>query len=325
LDLLTKKCWARVKKNTQSVETAKYLLSVKNVTKTYGSFKALDNVSFTVEKGAAVLLIGPNGAGKTTVIKSVLGLLSFKGTIEVDSLNIAKHGSQARAKIGYVPQALVFGYNTSVEEQGYFIAKLKGAKRNDAVNALKQAGLWEIKRRKVNSLSHGMRQKLGISLALLNNPPLLIFDEPINNIDLKGQLEFRNTVQLLTKQGKTLLVATHLSGLSEIVANAIVIAKGKILAQGTPEELLTKMNAADTMYLRVDEGNVQKVKEMIERSLGVKIDQDREWLVLSLPPGMKSTILELVVLGGFKIKDLIVEPSKIESSYVKLLTGGPTA
>jgi ABC-type multidrug transport system ATPase subunit len=301
------------------------LLSVRNVTKTYGDFKALDNVSFSVDEGEAVLLLGPNGAGKTTAIKSILGLLTFKGSIEVDSLDIRRKGTQAREKIGYVPQALVFGYNTPILEQAYFMAKLKGASKDDAVNALKRAGLWEIKRRKVNSLSHGMRQKLGISLALLNNPPMLIFDEPINNVDLKGQLDFRNTVQDLRKQGKTLLIATHLSGLSEMVASAIVLANGKILAQGTPQELLTKMNAADTMYLRIDEQNVQKVAQMIEATLGAKINQNGEWLVFSLPPGMKSNILEQIMRGGYKMKDLIVEPSTIESSYVRLLAGGDGA
>ncbi len=301
------------------------MLSVRNVTKDYGDFRALDSVSFAVEKGAAVLLIGPNGAGKTTILKCILGLLNFRGTIQVDSLDIDKQGSRAREKIGYVPQALVFGYNTSIEEQGYFMAKLKGASSDDAVNALKQAGLWEIRSRKVNSLSHGMRQKLGISLALVNDPPLLIFDEPINNVDLKGQLDFRNTVQELTKQGKTLLIATHLSGLSEMVANAIVLHRGKVLAQGTPQELLTKMNAADTMYLRVEQGDAQRVTALIEGLLGRKIAQDGEWLVISLPPGMKSVILERVVLEGVKMKDLIVEPSKIESSYVRLLGGGASA
>jgi ABC-type multidrug transport system ATPase subunit len=289
------------------------------VTKEYGNFKALDGVSFTVEKGSAVLLIGPNGAGKTTILKCILSLLNFKGRIEVDSLDIDKHGSRARERIGYVPQALIFGYNTSIEEQGYFMAKLKGARREDAVNALKQAGLWEIKGRKVNALSHGMKQKLGISLALVNNPPFLIFDEPINNVDLKGQLDFRKTVQELTKQGKTLLIATHLSGLSEMVAHAIVLHRGRVLAQGTPQELLTKMNAADTMYLRVDQSDVQQVTALIGGSVGGRITQDGDWLVFSLPPGMKSTVLERIVLGGFKIKDLIVEPSKIESSYVQLL------
>lgn len=301
------------------------MLSVRNVTKDYGDFRALDSVSFAVEKGAAVLLIGPNGAGKTTILKCILGLLNFRGTIQVDSFDIDKQGSRAREKIGYVPQALVFGYNTSIEEQGYFMAKLKGASSDDAVNALKQAGLWEIRRRKVNSLSHGMRQKLGISLALVNDPPLLIFDEPINNVDLKGQLDFRNTVQELTKQGKTLLIATHLSGLSEMVGNAIVLHRGKVMAQGTPQELLTKMNAADTMYLRVEQGDAQRVTTLIEGLLGRKIAQDGEWLVISLPPGMKSVILERVVLEGVKMKDLIVEPSKIESSYVRLLGGGASA
>ncbi|HUI00109.1 MAG TPA: ABC transporter ATP-binding protein [Nitrososphaerales archaeon] len=298
------------------------MLTVQNVTKTYGKFKALDDVSFEVPQGQAVLLIGPNGAGKTTAIKSVLGLLTFRGSIKIDGLDIRTQGTHAREKIGYVPQALVFGYNTSVLEQAHFMAKLKGAPADEVGEALKRAALWDFRQRKVNSLSHGMRQKLGISLALLKDPPFLIFDEPINNVDLKGQLDFRNIVQDLSKQGKTLLIATHLSGLSEIVGNAIVIAKGKIIAQGTPQELLTKMNAADTMYLRITEENVAKVAQIVQDILGSKISQNGEWLVFSLPPGMKSTILEKVILNGYKIKDLIVEPSTIESSYVRLLGGG---
>jgi len=164
-----------------------------------------------------------------------------------------------------------------------------------------------------------MRQKLGISLALIRDPPLLMFDEPINNVDLKGQLEFRETIQELSKQGKTVLVATHLSGLSEFVSTAIVLHKGKIVAQGTPAELLSKMNAADTLYLRVPGGEAQKVLEMIGTSLGHKVTRSEEWLVFSLPPGMKATVLREILEAGYNVKDLIIEPSTIESRYVKLL------
>jgi ABC-type multidrug transport system ATPase subunit len=305
------------------------LLSVEALTKNFGKFRALDNVSFTIREGEAALLIGPNGAGKTTIVKCVLGLLRYKGKVVVDSANVFNDGGRARGKIGYVPQALSFGYDTSIEDHAFFIAKLKHAPRQAAVDAVKETNLWEIRRRKMASLSHGMRQKLGISLAMLTDPPLLIFDEPISNIDLKGQLEFRSRVMELSKRGKTILVLTHLSGLSEFMATAIVLHRGKVVAQGTPKDLLTKMNAADTLYLKLNEEDAPKVVEMIERRLdhrhdegplqGHRVRQSKEWLVFSLPPGMKADLLKEIQDAGFRINDLIIEPSTIESQYVKLL------
>jgi ABC-type multidrug transport system ATPase subunit len=298
------------------------LLKVSNLTKDYGKFRALDHVSFTIEKGGATLLIGPNGAGKTTIVKSILGLLRYSGEISVDGKDIFADGGRSHAKIGYVPQALMFGYNTSLDEQASFVASLKCASRESARDALKRANLWEIRKRKVNSLSHGMKQKFGIALALLNDPPLLIFDEPINNVDLQGQLEFRKTLRELTKQGKTLLVSTHLSGLSELIGSAIVLHKGKVVAQGTPQELLAKMNAADTLYLRVNNAETGKVLEVV-KSYGKILSQNDEWIVFSLPPGMKGRVLAQILSDGLSIKDLIIEPSTIESRYVKLLDEVP--
>src|SRR5271167_524757 len=101
-------------------ENPRTLLTVTNLTKTFGKFKALDGVSFTVEDGEAALLIGPNGAGKTTMVKCALGLLRYKGNIVVAGKNVFNDGGKARAKIGYVPQQLAFGYDSSVEEQAYF-------------------------------------------------------------------------------------------------------------------------------------------------------------------------------------------------------------
>ena len=294
------------------------MLAVEHLTKNYGKFTALDNVSFTVEEGSSVLLIGPNGAGKTTIIKSILGLLYYTGRITVDSTDMARHGATARAKVGYVPQQLTFGYNTAIDEQAHFMSALRGGSKEDGDEALKQASLWDIKKRKVNSLSHGMRQKMGLALALVKDPPLLIFDEPINNVDLEGQLEFRSTIEGLSKKGKTILVATHLSGLSEIVGKAIVLQRGKVIAQGTPQELLARMNAADTVYLRVDAEQIPKVMGLIEASIGQEARKSNEWIVFSVPPARKTELIIEINSAGYKIKDIIIEPSSIESQYVRL-------
>jgi ABC-2 type transport system ATP-binding protein len=300
------------------------LLVVENLTKTYGKFIALSDVSFTVDDGESVLLIGPNGAGKTTIIKSILGLLYYSGKISVDSNDMARHGASARAKVGYVPQQLTFGYNTSIQEQARFMSALRGGSNDDGDDALRQASLWEIKKRKVNSLSHGMRQKMGLALALVKDPPLLIFDEPINNVDLEGQLEFRSTIEGLSKKGKTILVATHLSGLSEIVGKAIVLQRGKVIATGTPRELLARMNAADTVYLRVDEEQIPKVMALVEATIGREARKSNEWIVFSVPPDMKAEVVVEVTSAGYKIKDMIIEPSSIESQYVKLFNQATT-
>jgi len=300
------------------------LLVVENLTKAYGKFIALSDVSFTVDDGESVLLIGPNGAGKTTIIKSILGLLYYTGKISVDSNDMARHGASARAKVGYVPQQLTFGYNTSIQEQAHFMSALRGGSNDDGDDALRQASLWEIKRRKVNSLSHGMRQKMGLALALVKDPPLLIFDEPINNVDLEGQLEFRSTIEGLSKKGKTILVATHLSGLSEIVGKAIVLQRGKVIATGTPRELLARMNAADTVYLRVDEEQIPNVMALVEATIGREARKSNEWIVFSVPPDMKAEVVIEVTSAGYKIKDMIIEPSSIESQYVKLFNQATT-
>ena len=300
------------------------MLVVENLTKVYGKFIALSDVSFTVDEGESVLLIGPNGAGKTTIIKSILGLLYYTGKISVDSHDMARHGARARSKVGYVPQQLTFGYNTSILEQAHFMSALRGGSNDDGDEALKQASLWEIKRRKVNSLSHGMRQKMGLALALVKDPPLLIFDEPINNVDLEGQLEFRSTIEGLSKKGKTILVATHLSGLSEIVGKAIVLQRGKVIATGTPRELLARMNAADTVYLRVDEEQIPKVMALIQGTIGREARKSNEWIVFSVPPTMKAEVVLEVTSAGYKIKDMIIEPSSIESQYVKLFNQATT-
>jgi ABC-type multidrug transport system ATPase subunit len=294
------------------------ILSVKNVDKNFGRTRVLSGVSFGVESGEAVLLLGPNGAGKTTIIKCILGLLNFNGSIMVDGIDVKSKGNLARAEIGYLPQLSSYYETLTIEQHARLMASLKGASRDEIERSLEIAGLQDVRNRMVKALSSGMRQRLGLSIALLGNPPLLILDEPTSNIDLEGQLEFKRMLQRLKEAGKAFLISTHLSGLDLIADEVVVLNAGKVVATGSSSEILQRLGLNDKMYLKVSEAQVSLVKEVANGLGGVPEFKDG-WLVLPVSPSNKATFLEELLKRGVKINDLVVEQFSIESEYVKLL------
>jgi len=293
------------------------LLTVTKLTKEYGKFKALDNVSMELERGSTVLLIGPNGAGKTTLIRCAMGLLTFAGTITLDGHDVFKDDKATKGLVGYVPQYTAFYDNLKVMDQSMLIAKLRKRGREDVRHRLEEVELWDVRTRRVGSLSSGMRQRLGLALALLSDPPMMIFDEPTSNIDLRGQLEFENLLTRLSKDGKTLLITTHLSGLDDFASKAVVLDKGKVIAVGAPGELLRQMNAVDTVYVRLGQ-------ETMERGLAIAgmyskgVQREGDWVLIPVPGSAKAELIK-TLLRDCNVLDLLVEPATIESQYLSLL------
>ena len=216
------------------------VLEVSHVSKRFGKFQALKDVSFTVPKNGKALLLGPNGAGKSTMIKAVMGVHRFAGTITVDGVDVSKKGVAARGRIGYVPQYSAFYENLTVDQEANFIAKIKGASKDAIQEKLAIVGLTDATKKTMKALSGGMRQRFALGMALLTNPPMLIFDEPLANIDLKGQLDFLGLVRNLALGGHTLLIATHLTGLSEFADQVVVLNRGRKIAEGNPDVLLNQ-------------------------------------------------------------------------------------
>jgi len=295
------------------------LLKIENLTKRYGKFTALDQVSMELEDKSATLLLGPNGAGKTTLIRCVMGLVYFQGKIAVDGQDVVHNNKAAKSMVGYVPQESSFYDNMEVLDQSYLIAELKGRSREEVKDRLGQVDLWDARNKRVGSLSSGMKQRLGIALALLGDPPLMIFDEPTSNIDLRGQLEFENLLTDLSSQGKTLLIATHLSGLDEHAQQAVVLDKGKVMASGQPGELLKRINAIDTIYVRVSEDSMATAKGIAEGySNGVMTRGG--WLLIPVQVSAKASLAK-AILNGCNVLDILIQPATIESQYLKLIGG----
>lgn len=162
------------------------MITFTNLTKRFGSYTAVDNLSLQVAAREAVALWGPNGAGKTTAVKCLLGLLGYDGRITVNGFDAKKQGRQARAAIGYVPQQQSFYDDMSTLDTGLFFAKLKRTPASQAPELLTQVGLGDHLRKPVGALSGGMKQRLALALALQGDPPVLVMDEPTSNLDAAG-------------------------------------------------------------------------------------------------------------------------------------------
>ena len=294
------------------------MLSVNNLTKSFGKFTALSEVSFEIKDGDVLLLLGPNGAGKTTAIRCIMGLLNFRGEIKLDSLDARGDGVLLREKIGYVPQQSSYYDSLTILDQGRLMAGFKRASFDELKNKLEMVGLWSVNKRRVKSLSSGMKQRLGIALALLNDPPLLIFDEPTSNVDISGQLEFQSLLQKFSGEGKTMLITTHLTGLDRYVDEVVVLDSGKIVAKGSPQQLLARLGATDTVFIRLELAKIPEALSLLNQNGFGTISTKEDWLLFSVSTAEKAKLLSILSAHNLDVRDIVIQPRDIESEYLRL-------
>ena len=222
------------------------MLAIRNLTKQFyqktGDVTVIDNLSLTVKKGQVFGLIGPNGAGKTTTVKLVAGLLfANKGKITIDGFPAGS--IEAKRKIGFMNENPQFYYHLKAREVLEFVADLFGieksiaAKKIDAL--LKEVDLTAAKELPVRKFSKGMHQRLAFAVAQINNPDLLILDEPLDGLDPLGRLDFKQMILKLKKAGATIFFSSHiLSDVEEICDEVAILHRGKIIVQGAPKDLV---------------------------------------------------------------------------------------
>lgn len=201
----------------------------RNVVKRFGDMVALDDVSFDVQGGESVALWGSNGAGKTTLIRCLLGVTKFDGHVLVEGLSSKKHGKQVRKKIGYVPQVMPF-FDLPVGEMVMLISKLRGVNPQSGIQLLERFNLGDTRTKAVRSLSGGMRQKLALTLALLDDPHLLVLDEPTANLDAKTQQELIEMLNELSNENRTIIFTSHRWSEVRALADTVVnLEQGKVV------------------------------------------------------------------------------------------------
>jgi Cu-processing system ATP-binding protein len=208
-------------------------------TKQYDSIVAVDGLDLDIGAGDAIALIGPNGSGKTTTLKAALGLIRpTAGRVLVDGLDVAADGRKARAALGYLPQRLSFPDGCSARELLRFYGRLRGGDDTDHDALLDRVGLLESAGRAVDGYSGGMRQRLGIAIALVGSPRALILDEPTAALDPSGALVVRDILNGIRDEGMTIFLSSHdLTEVGAVARRIGVFLHGRLVALGTPTEL----------------------------------------------------------------------------------------
>ncbi|WP_366937315.1 ABC transporter ATP-binding protein [uncultured Allofournierella sp.] len=227
---------------------------MEHLTKRYGSHLAVDDISFEVEEGIVYGLLGPNGAGKSTTMNILTGYLSAtSGTVSIDGHDILEEASAAKACVGYLPEQPPLYVDMTPREYLMFVAELKKVKQADRAAQVEQAmdrtGLAEMEHRLIKNLSKGYRQRVGLAAALLGSPKVIILDEPTVGLDPAQVIEIRSLIKELGKDHTVILSSHILSEVSTLCDKVLIIAKGKLVAQGTPEELAQRLTAGSSLNI----------------------------------------------------------------------------
>lgn len=279
------------------------MIDVCHVTKRFGSLTALDDVSFLLPQGQALALWGANGAGKSTLIRCLLGLYDYHGEITLAGCNARTRGKEARAALGYVPQELCFHDDMTVRQTVDFYAALRGA---DGTGVLARVGLDDCPERPVGALSGGMKQRLGLALALLGDPPLLVLDEPTSNLDLAGREEFLKLLVGLREQGKTMLFTSH--RLEEVLALAdqvVVLEKGHVAMTARPAELVGAQGWQAVVKLRMPRESLDEALEQLA-SAGYRARRNGSGVWVEVPCDRKATPIQTLARAGIMVTDFEV-------------------
>jgi ABC-2 type transport system ATP-binding protein len=229
------------------------VVEIRELTKKYGAFVALDRLSLSVDRGQILGFIGPNGAGKTTTIKILVGLARpTSGTAKVAGIDCAAQPRKIKRLIGYMPDTFGAYDNMRVGEYLDFFGAAFGIRRRDRVKrideVLEMAGAGTFKDLFVESLSHGMKQRVAVARTLLHDPVALILDEPANGLDPQARIEMRHLLLGLAERGKTLIVTSHiLPELARICDRVAIITRGKLRAYGTLDQIARQLSQLRTM------------------------------------------------------------------------------
>ena len=225
------------------------MIETVNLSKRYGRTTAVDQLNLRIEPGQVVGFLGPNGAGKSTTMNMMAGYLSAsEGEILIDGIKMSEDPSAAKRKIGYLPEQPPLYQDMTVTEYLLFVAELKAvrkkAERRTAVEKVcAKAGLQGMEARLIRNLSKGSRQRVGIAAALLGSPKVIILDEPTVGLDPAQMIEIRSLIHDLGKSHTVILSSHILSEVQTVCDRVLIIANGKLVAQGTPEELAEKLAA----------------------------------------------------------------------------------
>lgn len=306
------------------------MITVSHVTKRFGSVAAVNDVSFTIQKGEVVGLLGPNGAGKTTTMRIMTGYYApDEGEVTIGDLSVAKDSVALRREIGYLPESNPLYKDMLVDEYLTFIARLREVPRHTYRSVfdrvVQDTGIDEVFYRPISELSKGYRQRVGLASALVGDPSVLILDEPTEGLDPNQRNDMRTLLARLAKE-KTILISTHVISEVQAMADRIIVLKGgAVAAQGTIDELTgTKKGARFTVEIGGKEvEQVIKTLPSVERVELVHTEAGRVVLTVNardavlFPPELS----KLLAARNYVLWRLVPESGGLERAFAELTLG----
>ncbi len=280
------------------------MINISHLTMRFGKQLAVSDVSLRIEAGESVALWGSNGAGKSTVLRCVMGLLRASGTIEIAGVDIQRDGKRARQLIGYVPQELGFYDDLRVQAAVRYFGTLKGVGRLAVDQTLDRVGLIGHGAKRIRELSGGMKQRLALALALINDPPVLVLDEVTASLDACGRSEFISLLSTVLKTGaqRTMLFASHRVEEIQCLANRVItLDKGKIVANEASAQLGSRWR--ETMHLFMDEVTARRSIEIL-KSGGVDARLNGRGILVPVTRGDRAVPLLLLAQHSLRFSDI---------------------
>jgi len=308
------------------------LISVENLTKRYAAKTAIENVSFKVNSGEILGFLGPNGVGKTTTMRIIVGYMpASEGSVRVDGFEVFDNPLDVRRRIGYLPENPPLYLEMTVTGYLRFVAKIKGVPKerldSEVTRVMERVSVSDVKQRIIGKLSKGYKQRVGLAQALINDPPVLILDEPTIGLDPKQIHEVRELIKELA--GKhTVVLSTHiLPEVEQTCHRVIIIDRGKIIAVDTPQNLRFQLQGVERVHMEVD-GPVADVISKLKATPGVmdvhKLTESdgrcRLQIEGQLRKDIRSELARTVVQSGWGLLELQSATMSLEDIFLKLTT-----
>ena len=291
------------------------MLKVSNVAKQYGQLRALDGVSVELAEGEVLAVIGTNGAGKSTLLKCAVGLVRFKGSITVGGVEVGRNAKAARQLIGYLPQNPAFHDDLRVRETAVFYADLKGSSHEQARDLVEAVGLSEHAEKRVSELSGGMRQRLGLAVAQLGDPRLVILDEPASGLDVSARLELREIIVRQRELGRAVVLSTHwLEDVPYIADRVLALEAGRVSFHGDAREMGSSLATESRLYLRLGGCNSAAMPIIEQFAAHGPATTRGDWVILRCAAADKARLVEALIHAGVRILDFRVEEVPLEST-----------
>ncbi len=302
-------------------------ITIENLTKKYGIQKAVDNISFNINQGEIIGFLGPNGAGKTTTMKMITTYLNpTSGNIDIAGKSVKKDGNAIRKLIGYLPEHNPLYLDMTVVDYLNYCAELQDIPKSKVLERTKKmislCGLDREKHKKINELSKGYRQRVGLAQAMIHDPEILILDEPTTGLDPNQIVEIRKLIKEIGKE-KTVILSTHI--LPEVEATCdriLIINRGRIVADGTAETLRKQSQGKEILTVTIEEGVTEKIIASLNALSTVdhlkKLSNQRFEITSKKDLSSKREVFNCCVKNNWILTEMVASEKKLEDIFRNL-------